>query len=154
MRIEPGQKICLDTNILLDATDEGRVFHSKALGVFSLLPQSGVVLLLATQVIREYVVVATRPEKNNGLGLSVEDAANNVFEFRKQANLIPESVSSCENLLEWSVRLQITGKKLHDLQILATAWQAGAQILVTSHVADFPTGLGPQIVALADLDLL
>jgi len=153
MRIEPGQRICLDTNILLDASDEGRLFHSKALGVFSLLPQSGADLLLATQVIREYVVVATRPEKNNGLGLSMEDATNNIFEFRKQAKVIPESVSSCEKLLRWAVRLQIAGKKLHDLQILATAWQAGAQILLTSNVADFPTDVGPQIMALADLDL-
>lgn len=153
MRTEPGQKICLDTNILLDATDEGRLFHSKALGVFVLLPQRGVDLLLTTQVIREYLVVATRLEKNNGLGLSVEDAVNNVFEFRKQAKVISESVSSCENLLEWSVRLQITGKKLHDLQILATAWHSGAQILVTSNVEDFPTNVGPQIVSLSDLDL-
>lgn len=153
MRIEAGQKICLDTNVLLDATDEGRSFHSKALGLFSLLPQSGAELLLATQVIREYVVVATRAQKNNGLGLSVEDAVNNVIEFRKQAKVIPESVSSCENLLEWSVRLHVTGKKLHDLQILATALQAGAQILLTSNVADFPADVGPQIVALADLNL-
>jgi len=153
MRIEPGQRVCLDTNILLDASDEGRMFHSKAIGVFSLLPQSGADLLLATQVIREYLVVASRPEKNNGLGLSIEDAANNVFEFRKQAKVIPESVSSCEKLLEWAVRLQIAGKKLHDLQILATACQAGANILLTSNVADFPTDVGPQIMALADLDI-
>jgi len=153
MRIEPGQKICLDTNILLDATDEGRLFHKKALGVFSLLPPSGADLLLATQVIREYVVAATRPEENNGLGLSVEDAVNNVIEFRTQSKVIPESGPSCDTMLEWSVRLQVAGKKLHDLQILATAWQAGAQILLTSNVADFPTDVGPQILALADLEL-
>lgn len=76
-----------------------------------------------------------------------------IFEFRKQAKVIPESVSSCDKLVEWAVRFQITGRKLHDLQILATAWKAGAQILVTSNVADFPTDLGPQIMALADLDL-
>jgi predicted nucleic acid-binding protein len=153
MRIEPGQKICLDTNILLDATDEGRRFHSKALNVFTVLPQSGAILLLATQVIREYVVVATRHERNNGLGLSIEDATNNILGFQKRAKLIPEPVSSCEKLLEWAVRLQIAGKKLHDLQILATAWQANAQFLLTSNVADFPTDVGPQIVALTDLEL-
>jgi len=63
MRIEAGQKICLDTNVLLDATDEGRSFHSKALGLFSLLPQSGAELLLATQVnalVFRFFFLATR----------------------------------------------------------------------------------------------
>jgi predicted nucleic acid-binding protein len=111
MRIEPGEKVCLDTNVLLDTTDEGRMFHSKAQSVFAFLPANGVELFLPTQVVREYLVVATRPEKNNGLGLAIEDAVENVRQFRKRATVIPESVLSSRNLLVWSVRFQTSGKK-------------------------------------------
>ena len=46
----------------------------KAQSVFVFLPANGVELFLPTQVVREYLVVATRPEKINGLGLAIEDA--------------------------------------------------------------------------------
>ena len=152
MRIKPGQKVCLDTNVLLDATDEGRTFHSKAQSVFAFLPANGVDLFLATQVIREYLVVSTRPEKNNGLGLSIEDAVDNVRAFQKQATVIPEPLSSCRNLLDWSVRFQTTGKKLHDLQIFATAHEAGIQILITSNETDFPRIPKLAILPLIDVE--
>ena len=153
MRIEPGEKVCLDTNVLLDTTDEGRIFHSKAQSVFAFLPANGVELFLPTQVVREYLVVATRPEKTNGLGLAIEDAAENVRQFRKRATVIPESVLSSRNLLVWSVRFQTSGKKLHDLQIIATAHEAGVRILVTTNVDDFPENTGVKILSLADLSL-
>jgi predicted nucleic acid-binding protein len=152
MRIKPGQKICLDTNVLLDATDEGRALHGKAQSVFAFLPANGADLFLATQVIREYLVVATRPEMNNGLGLAIREAVDNVREFQKQAAVIPESLSSCRNLLELSVRFQTTGKKLHDLQILATAHEAGVQILITSNASDFPRIPKVAILPLIDVE--
>jgi len=81
--------------------------------------------------------------------LAIEDAVENVRQFRKRATVIPESLSSSRNLLVWSVKLHTSGKKLHDPQILATAHEAGVKTLVTTNVDDFPenTGVKTQIRA-------
>ncbi len=150
MKIEPGQRVALDTNILLDATDESRPLHSEARGIFQELPRQGAGLFVGTQVLREYLVVATRPPGNNGLGLAVEDAVGNVREFRKYASLIPETVEAHELLNRWALQFRVIGKKLHDLQLLATVHQAGVGILVTSNSDDFPSDTGVRITTLAD----
>jgi predicted nucleic acid-binding protein len=63
MKIERGTKVQVDTNVLLEATDEGRKLHRHALSVFSNAAEAGVDLFVATQVIREYLVVATRRQQ-------------------------------------------------------------------------------------------
>jgi predicted nucleic acid-binding protein len=153
MMIEPGQLFCLDINVLLDATDEGREFHQKANRLFSEGSPEVSGVLLATQVLREYLVVATRRIEENGLGLSVEDAVSNVRQFLLRGSLIEETGDSFERMLEWSLQRKIRGKKLHDLQILATAVNAGADFLLTSNVDDFPQDLGITIIALKDFEI-
>lgn len=46
--------------------------------------------MFPAQVIREYLVVATRPVIANGLGMLLGDALENVREFRKTIRLLPE----------------------------------------------------------------
>ncbi len=138
MKLSPGQVICLDTNVLLDATDEGRRQHVRATELLRILPVRGVILLFASQVLREYLVVATRKVEENGLGLSLENAIGNVKQFCRRGRLISETTDAYEKMLDWSLKVGVMGKKLHDLQILATAAQSGADILLTSYADDFP----------------
>lgn len=152
MKIEPGLLVALDTNILLDATDEGRPRHVQAGAVFRDLPRQGVDLFLCTQVIREYLVVATRPPASNGLGMSNQDAGANVEAFRKRASVIPETLPASDLFLTWARHFQITGKRLHDLQLLATIHQAGVRVLLTSNPDDFPKDTGVRIATLLDLE--
>lgn len=66
MRIERGTRLLVDADVLLEATDEGRRFHPQAVRLFREAPARGVDLVLATQVLQEHLVVATRPAENNG----------------------------------------------------------------------------------------
>lgn len=150
MRIDPGGRIALDTNILLDATDESRPWHPLARSVFHTLSLIKAQPILGTQVIREYLVVATRPEKHNGLGLGIQEAAGNIAEFCKRASLVGETPASSSLFCRWAVQFQVVGKKLHDLQLLATIHQAGIRTLLTSNPGDFPPNAGVSIVTLAD----
>lgn len=154
MKIKPGESVCFDTNILLDATDEGRKNHELATEVFRSLPSAGITIQLATQVLREYVVVATRSVEKNGLGLSLEDATDNVEQFCRCGTVISESAESFGKMLQWALKTKVLGNKLHDLQILATASERGADIFLTSNVADFPPDFGPRILSLGDLRLV
>jgi predicted nucleic acid-binding protein len=138
MKIERGSKLLLDTNILLEATDEGRNKHHQAVQLFQEAHAMGIDLFLATQNLREYLVVATRPVANNGLGMTITDALENIAQFRSRTSLIAESISAAECFLRWANQYQFHGKKLHDLQLLATAFRGGIHAVVTLNSKDFP----------------
>src|SRR5262249_22065668 len=61
-------------------------------------PNQGIVLAAGTQVLREYLAVATRPVAVNGLGLATADALANVAAFRGRMRLCARRSrrSSCE----------------------------------------------------------
>ncbi len=152
MRIERGMKILVDTNVLLEATDEGRKHHRRALDLFQNASAAGVDLFLGTQVIREYLVVATRPVANNGLGMDTASALDNIGQFRRRASLIAETIQAGELFLNWTARFGIHGKRLHDLQLLASASVAGMEALLTANEADFPETGSIRVFPLANLE--
>lgn len=152
MKIERGTRLLVDTNVLLEATDEGRQLHVQALAVFQTAAQSGVDLFLGTQVIREYLVVATRPVANNGLGMSLELALENIARFRRRTSLIAETLRASELFLEWARLYGTCGKKLHDLQLLASASASGMDALLTANEQDFPQTSPLTILALSEIE--
>lgn len=152
MKIDRGTKVLVDTNVLLEATDEGRQLHTKALGLFRNADGAGVDLFLSTQVLREYLVVATRPIENNGLGMTTDMALDNVKRFQNIASLVAETLQAGELFIEWAGKHQIRGKKLHDLQILATASVAGMHALITANEKDYPKLPLLTIIPLSELD--
>lgn len=138
MKIERGTRVLVDTNVLLEATDEGRRFHAQALALFEKAAHDGIDLYLGTQVIREYLVVATRPVANNGLGMTTQKALENIQCFQQRTSRVAETLAAGEKFVEWAAKFAIRGKKLHDLQILATASVAGMHALITANERDFP----------------
>ncbi len=153
MKIDRGTKALVDTNVLLEATDEGRRLHGHALDLFRNASDAGVDLFLGTQVLREYLVVATRPIENNGLGMTTDHALDNIKRFQKRASLVAETLQAGELFLEWAGKYQIRGKRLHDLQILATASAAGMHALITANMKDYPNSSALSIIPLAALKL-
>lgn len=152
MRIERATKVQVDTNVLLEATDESRPLHGQALAVFQNAGAAGIDLFVCTQTIREYLVVATRPTENNGLGMSIKAALDNVGRFGTRATVLPESLPAGELFLKWAGRFQVTGKRLHDLQILATAAAGGMHTLLTANERDFPNGTSIAIAPLSEIE--
>ena len=152
MKIERGTKLLIDTNVLLEATDEGRRLHEQALVVFQFAQKAGLDLFLGTQVVREYLVVATRPVANNGLGMNMASALENIGRFRRRSSMIAETLRASDLFIEWAGQWGICGKKLHDLQILATASSAGMNALLTANQEDFPTTSPIDIIPLADVN--
>ena len=54
-------RVMLDTNVLLAATDEGRAEHRDALMIMNEWAAGGTTLCTSGQILREYLAVATRP---------------------------------------------------------------------------------------------
>ena len=124
--------LLVDTNVLLEATDEGRTHHTDA----RTLVESGPRLVLAAQVIREYLVVATRPVDANGLGLTSRQALENLREFRRDIRLLPEEKPVLPTFLDLVDRTGCTGKRIHDAHIVATAKVHGVDAIVSLNVGD------------------
>ena len=56
-----GDTLFVDTNVLLIATDESRSLHREALQLLAGSVTPDLSLAISGQVVREYLVVATRP---------------------------------------------------------------------------------------------
>jgi predicted nucleic acid-binding protein len=112
----------------------------------------GVDLFLGTQVLREYLVVATSPVENHGLGMTTETALDNIKRFRKKVSLVAEILQAGDLFIEWAGKYGVRGKKLHDLQILATASVAGMHALVTANEKDYPKLAPLAIIALSQFE--
>ncbi len=151
MKMTPGKKFLVDTNVLLEATDAGRPLHDRAIELFRVAPARGADLLLATQNLREYLVVATRPVANNGLEMPMPDALENLCRFRRRAAVVGESLPASERFLRWAAQFELSGKRLHDLQILATSVAAGMDGLITANPRDFPDTGEIKVISLAEL---
>ena len=137
MEITVGEILFLDTNILLTATDESRQHHQFARHVITAHQRSGFHLGISGQIIREYLVVATRSPEANGLGLDLADALNNAEAFSQRLVFFEETeaVSNRLNLLIKNYRL--IGTRIHDANVVATMSTHGLSKLITENQADF-----------------
>jgi len=129
--------IFLDTNILLAACIEGR---NKSTACRNLLEQglTGERSLFTNgQVIREFLVVATRPVEVNGLGLTPKSALANVAEFKRCVRVLDETGDTSIQLEGLIERHRLKGKRIHDANLVATMQTHGLNQLATLNTADF-----------------
>jgi len=129
--------VLVDTNVLLSATAPLRPLHRAALAVLNGWPNEGIPLTASSQVLREYLAVATRPVEVNGLGLAVGDALANVTAFRGRVRLLLESEPAWDRLRALIAAYGCKGKQIHDANLVASALTSGVTRLVTANVGDF-----------------
>lgn len=127
----------LDTNILLAASDRDRLHHRACLHLLESALGGKLNCYASGQVFREYLVVATRPTENHGLGMNRASALKNVDEFRTCVQTLEETAAVLDRLLSLIRQHKIRGKRIHDASIVATALEHGLHHLVTLNSADF-----------------
>jgi predicted nucleic acid-binding protein len=136
MATKVADRALLDTNVLLAATDEGRSEHAKSLAALERWPALGTALYTSGQVLREYLVVSTRPVDLNGLGLDRRDALLNARTFRGRLRLLEETSKTLDTLFELLGEIDCSGKQIHDANLVATALAHGIEAIVTLNVDD------------------
>jgi len=137
MATRVADRIVVDTNVLLAATDRSRAEHQEALAVLNDWPRQGTVLYASGQILREYLGVATRPTAQNGLGLDRTDALANVHAIRGRVQFLAEDGKVSDRLLALVAEVPCGGKQIHDANVVATMLVHGVESLVTLNVADF-----------------
>lgn len=137
MATRVADRIVLDTNVLLAATDVGRTEHARAREALDEWPSRGTALYTSGQILREYLAVATRPEPHNGLGLSRADGLSNVEALRGRLALMAEGEKVLTRLLALLADVDRSGKQVHDTNIVATMLVHGIDTIATINVDDF-----------------
>jgi predicted nucleic acid-binding protein len=137
MAISVGDVVFVDTNVFLGATDQSRPCHRRAHRLLSIAGPRGYHLAMSGQIAREYLVVATRPVAQNGLGLATLDALANVQQFRQRVILCPETERVAARLLDLVRQHSLSGKRIHDANVVATMVAQGIGALVSENVDDF-----------------
>ena len=145
-----GDTLFVDTNVLLTATDESRPLHREATRLLTGEVIQGLSLAASGQVLREYLVVATRPVDVNGLGLGIEEAASNVNEFLGSLNIYSETEEVSGRLRQLALAHDLHGKHLHDANIIATMEANGIRALVTQNGDDFAPFVDIAILSITD----
>ena len=129
--------VVLDTNVLLTATSPGRSLHENAMRVLNEWPNRGISLCTSGQILREYLVVATRPLDVNGLDLALDDALDNIELIKARMRFLEENRAVFKRLRELIVEIECAGKKLHDANVVATALTHGISRVLTANTEHF-----------------
>jgi len=132
-----GKLALVDTNILLTATDRSRPEHTAARALFTQALAAGVHLCITSQIIREYLVVATRPIEVNGLGLSSTEAIHNIENFKRRLLLLEETELVTSELLSLVRSYKLSGKSIHDANLIAVMHEQNVHLLITQNPSDF-----------------
>jgi len=148
-----GDILFLDTNILLTSTDSSRLQHKLCRELFQKALSGGLHLAISNQIVREYLVVATRPVSVNGLGLSTKDSLHNIRQFMNHCMIIEETEVSLNLLIEYVGKFSISGKHIHDINLIAIMAAYNIKTLITMNPSDFKlfpelTVLGPDSLML------
>jgi predicted nucleic acid-binding protein len=130
-------RVMLDTNVLLAATDESRSEHRAALTILNEWTTADTTLCTSGQILREYLAVATRPAGQNGLGLEPADAVSNVRAIRERTMFLSEDAKVADRLQGLLTDVECGGKQVHDANVIATMLAHGVGTVVTMNVEDF-----------------
>ena len=129
--------VFIDTNILLAATDLGRPHHGACKTLLERFMGGQEAAFISGQILREYAVVATRPEEQNGLQLSPNAVADNLNTFSSFLFFADESQAVASRFLELIEQFQLKGKRIHDANIAATMMTHGISRIHTYNAADY-----------------
>lgn len=132
-----AERIFVDTNVLLAATDRSRNTHADAVRFLEEAAEGRHRLFVSGQIFREYLVVATRPVSGNGLGLTPEAACANLRKFRGMLQVLEETQETGVRLMELTEKYALRGKRIHDANVIATMQSHGLAHLKTGNPEDF-----------------
>ena len=145
---------CADTNILLRLTEPGTESCELALTALAALHDRGETVYITPQNIVEFWCAATRPVDVNGLGLSSDQASNEVLKLGSIFPLLPDSAAIHPEWRALVVATKTIGLKTHDARIAAALRVHEVTHILTFNVKDFKSFGRPIPVHPADVPVV
>ncbi|MEZ4671774.1 MAG: type II toxin-antitoxin system VapC family toxin [Anaerolineae bacterium] len=130
------QRVFLDTNILIRSTVKTAPMHLETRIALDRLWKTRSELWISRQVLREYMVNVTR-HQTFMQPLPISTVLKRVRFFMGNFELAEDSDVVTDNLLRLISTIEVSGKQIHDANIVATMQAYGIDQLLTNNVEDF-----------------
>jgi predicted nucleic acid-binding protein len=128
--------VFIDTNVLTRATIVTAPLHVQAQAALVQLRREQQDLWISHQVIREYLVNATRPQTYSQ-PIAIDQLLEQVKRFRATFRIAEDTVAVMDQLLSLLATVSLGGKQVHDANIVATMLTHGIPKLLTHNTVDF-----------------
>ena len=126
----------VDTNILLRMAQPQHPHSAHAQMAVSILKSRHETLNVAVQNIFEFWAVATRPQGENGLGMSTSEIDREISAMRRLFTLLPE-LPIFDEWQRLATKYAVSGKSTHDTRLVAVMAQQNIKSILTFNVRDF-----------------
>ena len=136
MATTDAKGIFIDTNVLIYANNRESPLCEVARKALDELIRGGNTPFVSNQVIREYLVIMTRPgfiEKPISLESAIADAERMMNEF----SMLFADRNSLDKLIELIRTYAIRGKRIHDAAIVSLMLTNGITEIMTHNIDDF-----------------
>ena len=130
-------KYLVDTNVLLRSTQPEDALYSVATNVVEKLLNDGHTLYITPQNVAEFWNSATRPKVNNGLGMTPQQAEDEIRRLETILLLAPDDPAI---YLEWRrivLDKNVTGVLVHDARLAAAMKVYNITHVLTFNARDF-----------------
>ncbi len=129
--------VLLDTNVVVGFLAPGHMHHASAAAAVKYLQFDDQELCLVPQVCYEYWVVATRPTRERGLGMSHQDATKDLREIEELFTLLRDERTVFDHWQSIVDEFKVLGKQAHDARLIAAMRRHELTHLLTFNLADF-----------------
>lgn len=126
-----------DTNVLLRCTDASDPTYPVVWRAISTLESNGDDFCFFPQNLYEFWVVATRPKKVNGLGLSTVECEARIATLKQLFMFLPDPPDLFDSWEQLVSRHLCHGKMAHDARLVAAMQLHGVGRILTFNVTDF-----------------
>ena len=131
-----GNRVFLDTNILVYANVAESAFHQVALQQIESYYDAEMEIWISRQVLREFLATLTRPQafiNPRPIAILIE----RIRFFQTQFHVAEDNFQVTERLLRLMEEIPSGGKQVHDANIVATMLIYGIPQILTHNTADF-----------------
>lgn len=130
-------RVLVDTNILLRSVQPNHPLCSQATHAVSKLIRQRDAVFFCSQNIAEFWNVATRPSERNGLGLSPEEALQEVGDIEKSFTLLPDVPAIYSAWKQIVSDHKVRGVKVYDARLVAIMSIDTVESVLTFNSVDF-----------------
>jgi predicted nucleic acid-binding protein len=129
--------ILLDTNVLLRWLDPCHPDQILLESALKKLVLDGANLCYSSQNLGEFWNVLTRPLKQNGFGLSAQQADRRAHSFESKIILLPDDPAVQHIWRRLLVEYRVYGVQVHDARLVAAMHIHGVKRILTFNTKDF-----------------
>lgn len=130
-------RLLVDTNVLLRSVQLSHPHHRAAYDAIHQFAAAQHELCVVPQVLYEFWAVATRPRDVNGIGLSPQQAEQELRVLLPSLTLLEDGVGLFSIWLRLVLSRGVSGKQTHDARLVAAMQLHQIEHILTFNRADF-----------------